>query len=112
MKQRGETLREDDDRELLRGRILAHRDQSAPLAAYYQLQSVLRSVDGMAPIPQATSAIDRVLGEVLTKKAPAKPSRAGGARSARAGKSATGPKTNAKTPQTRRGTCGGPTPPR
>src|SRR6266446_1686861 len=108
----GEMLREDDDPEVLRRRLLAHRDQTAPLAAYYQLQSVLRSVDGMAPIPQVSSAIDRVLGEALTKKAPAKPSRAGGVRSARAGKSAKGSKTKAKTAKSGRGRAVGRTSPR
>ena len=97
MKARRETLREDDDPEVLRRRLLAYRDQTAPLAAYYQLQSVLRSVDGMAPIPQVSSAIDRVLREALTKKAAAGPWRADGAGRARAGKTAKGSKTKAKT---------------
>src|SRR5437588_10907508 len=73
MKARRETLREDDDPEVLRRRLLAYRDQTAPLAAYYQLQSVLRSVDGMAAIPEVSSAIDGALRAVLTKKAPSKP---------------------------------------
>jgi adenylate kinase len=61
MKARGEPLRPDDNPEVLRRRLLAYRDQTAPLIAYYQLQSVLRSVDGMAPIPEVADAIDRVL---------------------------------------------------
>src|SRR6201984_679983 len=60
-KSRGETLREDDDPEVLRRRLLAYRDQTAPLAAYYQLQSVLRAVDGMAAIPEVSNAIDRAV---------------------------------------------------
>src|SRR5262252_5818772 len=75
MKARGETLRADDDPEVLRRRLLAYRDQTAPLATYYQLQSVLRSVDGMAPIPQVGSAIDRVLRGAAAKKPPAERSR-------------------------------------
>ncbi len=62
-KARGETLRPDDNPEVLRRRLLAYRDQTAPLATYYQLQSVLRSVDGMAPIPEVSSAIDAVLAQ-------------------------------------------------
>ena len=58
---RGETLRPDDNPEVLRRRLLAYRDQTAPLATYYQLQSVLRTVDGMAAIPDVSSAIDAVL---------------------------------------------------
>ena len=72
MKARRETLREDDDPEVLRRRLLAYRDQTAPLVAYYQLQSVLRSVDGMAAIPEVSSAIDRTLREAVNKKPRAK----------------------------------------
>src|SRR6266852_2714131 len=48
IKGRGEALRPDDNPDVLRRRLLAYRDQTAPLTAYYRLQSVLRSVDGMA----------------------------------------------------------------
>jgi adenylate kinase len=64
MKARGESLRADDNPETLRRRLLAYHDQTAPLVAYYRLQSVLRTVDGMAPIEQVASAIDRVLREI------------------------------------------------
>jgi adenylate kinase len=70
-KARGEPLRADDDPEVLHRRLLAYRDQTAPLATYYQLQNVLRSVDGMAPIPEVSSAIDRVL-KARSGRAPAK----------------------------------------
>ena len=42
MSARGETVRADDDPDVLRRRLLAYRDQTAPLVAYYRLQSVLR----------------------------------------------------------------------
>jgi adenylate kinase len=94
MKARGEMLREDDDPEVLHRRLLAYRDQTAPLVTYYQLQSVLRSVDGMSPIPQVSSAIDRVLREAGTKKTTVKASAASGAaakaRASRAAKPAKG----------------------
>jgi len=69
-KARGEMLRDDDDPQVLHRRLLAYRDQTAPLATYYQLQSVLRSVDGMASIPQVGSAIDPVLRGAGAKKPP------------------------------------------
>src|SRR4029453_19066885 len=50
-------------------RLLAYRDQTAPLVAYYQLQGVLRTVDGMVSIPEVSKAIDRLL-----ERAPAKAS--------------------------------------
>jgi adenylate kinase len=61
MKARGEAVRDDDNAEALRRRLIAFREQTAPLIAYYQLQGVLRTVDGMAPIPDVTEAIDKVL---------------------------------------------------
>src|SRR4051812_38093311 len=72
MKARGEPLRPDDNPDVLRRRLLAYRDQTAPLVAYYQLQSVLRSIDGMAPIPEVAGAIDRLLLAPATKSQSAK----------------------------------------
>jgi adenylate kinase len=64
---KGGALRPDDDPEVLRRRLLAYRDQTAPLVTYYQLQSVLRQVDGMAPVPEVASAIDAVLEQAAGK---------------------------------------------
>jgi adenylate kinase len=72
-KARGESLRADDDPQVLHRRLLAYRDQTAPLATYYQLQNVLRSVDGMAPIPEVSNAIDRVLKMRAGERAPPPP---------------------------------------
>jgi adenylate kinase len=65
---RGETLRDDDDPEVLHRRLAAYREQTAPLVAYYRLQGVLRAVNGMAPITEVTGAIDRELTEALASK--------------------------------------------
>ncbi len=73
MKARGERLRDDDSAEVLRRRLAAHREQTAPLVAYYQLQGVLRSVDGMAPIPRVAAQIYKVLageGQARARKRP------------------------------------------
>jgi adenylate kinase len=61
MKARGEPLRSDDNPEVLRQRLQAYRQQTAPLVSYYRGQNVLRSVNGMAPIPDVTAAIDKAL---------------------------------------------------
>jgi adenylate kinase len=68
-KARGEALRSDDHPDVLRRRLLAYRDQTAPLATYYQLQNVLRPVDGMAPIADVSRAIDRLLAAAPEKAA-------------------------------------------
>jgi len=57
----GQALRPDDDPDVLRTRIDAYREQTAPLVDYYRWQSALRSVDGMSSIEEVASAIDRVL---------------------------------------------------
>jgi len=67
-KARGETLREDDDPQVLHRRLAAYREQTAPLVAYYQLQGVLRTVNGMAPVAEVTAEIDRELTEALAAK--------------------------------------------
>jgi adenylate kinase len=69
---RGEMLRSDDNPDVLRTRIEAYREQTAPLVDYYRWQGSLRSVDGMAPIPQVAAAIDRALSEPPPRTTPAK----------------------------------------
>ena len=61
MKARGETLRDDDNPEVLHKRLTAYRELTAPLIAYYRQQGILRSVNGMAPIADVTAAIDQAL---------------------------------------------------
>jgi adenylate kinase len=73
MKARGERLRDDDNPEVLRSRLRAYRDQTAPLVAHYRQQNVLRTIDGMAPIPAVTAAIDKVLSSALVSKASLEP---------------------------------------
>jgi adenylate kinase len=61
MKARGEPLRSDDNPEVLRERLRAYHQQTAPLVAYYRHQNVLHTVNGMAGIPDVTAAIDKAL---------------------------------------------------
>jgi adenylate kinase len=70
MKAQGEPLRDDDSPEVLHRRLAAYRDQTAPLITYYQLQSVLRSIDGMAPITQVAAMIEQVLAGKAAAAAP------------------------------------------
>jgi adenylate kinase len=61
MTARGEPLRADDNAEVLHRRLKAYREQTAPLIAYYQRHGIVRSVNGMAPIPEVAAAIDQAL---------------------------------------------------
>lgn len=58
---RGETARSDDTPEVLKGRLEAYRARTAPLVDYYDGKGLLRTVDGMAPIEEVASAVDRML---------------------------------------------------
>jgi adenylate kinase len=73
MKAQGEGLRDDDSPEVLHRRLAAYRDQTAPLITYYQLQGVLRSLDGMAPIAHVAAEIQRVLAGKAAKAPPKLP---------------------------------------
>jgi adenylate kinase len=53
--------RDDDKPETVRARLAAYHEQTAPILPYYQAKSVLRRVDGMAPIPEVARQIDRAL---------------------------------------------------
>ena len=79
---RGEALRPDDNPDVLRRRLEAYRQQTAPLIAYYRGRGVLRTVDGMAPIAKVAAAIETVLAE----PPPAKPAPAAGSLKARSPK--------------------------
>ena len=68
MKARGEPLRPDDNPDILHRRLLAYRELTAPLIAYYGQHGVLHSVDGMAPIDEVAANIEKKLsGEAAGK---------------------------------------------
>ena len=69
MTARGEKVRADDNREVLKGRLAAYRAQTAPLAGYYAERGMLKSLDGMAAIDEVTAAIDRHLRPTGAPKA-------------------------------------------
>ena len=68
---RGEPLRSDDDPQVLKRRIDAYKEQTAPLVDYYRWQGTLRTVDGMQSIDEVAAAVDRA----LTERPPRKPAR-------------------------------------
>lgn len=59
----GAELRSDDNPEVLKKRLSAYRQQTAPLVEHYQQKGLLKSVDGMRGIPEVAAAIDRALGD-------------------------------------------------
>jgi adenylate kinase len=61
MQARGETVRPDDNPDILKQRLAAYQAQTAPLVAHYRGKGTLRSVDGMASVDQVTGAIAQAL---------------------------------------------------
>jgi adenylate kinase len=57
----GETPRGDDTPETLRKRLEVYYRNTAPLIAYYRNQGKLKTVNGMASIPEVTQAMAAVL---------------------------------------------------
>lgn len=96
MTARGETLRADDNPDVLRGRLVAYRAQTAPLADYYAGKDMLKTVDGMAAIDDVTAAINRLLSPARPAKGKSAKAKAGRAKSGRAKPRKTKTKTQTK----------------
>ncbi|MBX9740750.1 MAG: adenylate kinase [Beijerinckiaceae bacterium] len=57
----GGVVRADDNPDAFKKRLVAYREQTAPVSAYYASRGTLKTVDGMASIDDVTRAIDSVL---------------------------------------------------
>jgi adenylate kinase len=57
----GGTVRADDNPDAFKKRLVAYREQTAPVSAYYASKGSLKTVDGMASIDDVTKAIDAAL---------------------------------------------------
>jgi adenylate kinase len=53
--------RSDDNEETLKKRLKIYRDQTAPILPYYEKKSLLRRIDGMAPVEAVAGQISSVL---------------------------------------------------
>ena len=61
VKESGGSARADDTPETLRRRLEVYRRNTEPLLSFYGAQGKLKTVDGMAPIPQVASEIRTIL---------------------------------------------------
>lgn len=57
----GQPVRKDDDPEVFKTRLEAYNRDTAIVAPYYEKRGQLTPIDGMQPIEQVASAIDRAL---------------------------------------------------
>jgi adenylate kinase len=55
------SARADDNPETLRNRLAVYHRNTAPLLEFYRRQGKLRSIDGMAPIPQVAAGVRAIL---------------------------------------------------
>ncbi|MGD9738306.1 MAG: adenylate kinase [Bauldia sp.] len=60
----GASARADDNPEALKRRLIAFREQSAPVAEHYRKAGLLHTIDGMKSIEEVTAAIERALSHV------------------------------------------------
>ena len=56
------TRRPDDNADTVTRRLMVYYRETAPLTGYYFCKGILKTVDGMAPIPEVLDAIERHLG--------------------------------------------------
>jgi len=89
MTARGEKIRSDDNPEVLKGRLFAYREQTAPLVGHYAGKGLLERVDGMAAVDDVSAQIGRLL-------APAKAPRKAGRKTGRKSTVKAGPKAGPK----------------
>jgi adenylate kinase len=58
------TRRKDDNAETVKARLVAYRQQTAPILPYYKGKGLLHQVDGMAELDEVTEQIERVLTKI------------------------------------------------
>lgn len=56
------TRRPDDNADTMQSRLKAFREQTAPILPYYHEKGLLKSVNGMAPMPDVQKSIVTLLG--------------------------------------------------
>lgn len=58
------TRRKDDNAETVKARLVAYRQQTAPILPYYKGKGLLHQVDGMAELDEVTQQIEQVLTKI------------------------------------------------
>lgn len=58
------TRRKDDNAETVKARLIAYREQTAPILPYYKTKGLLQRVDGMGSLDEVSAAISGVLSRL------------------------------------------------
>ena len=96
MTARGEKIRSDDNPEVLKGRLFAYREQTAPLVGYYASKGLLERVDGMAAVDDVSGQISRILAPAKAPRAGRKAGRKTGRKSTAKARSTAAPKSKSR----------------
>lgn len=102
MTARGEKIRSDDNPEVLKGRLFAYREQTAPLVGYYASKGLLGRVDGMAAVDDVSAQISRILAPAKAPRAPRKAGRKSTAKAAPKAAAMAAPKSKSRTGRRRK----------
>ena len=102
MTARGEKIRSDDNPEVLKGRLFAYREQTAPLVGYYASKGLLERVDGMAAVDDVSAQISRILAPAKAPRAPRKAGRKSTAKAAPKAAAMAAPKSKSRTGRRRK----------
>ena len=57
----GGKVRSDDNPEAFAKRLVEYSEKTAPLSQFYAKTGLLKKIDGMAPVKEVTSAIEKIL---------------------------------------------------
>jgi adenylate kinase len=60
----GTEVRSDDTVSVLKNRLAAYREWTAPIIPFYAERGLLHKVDGMLPVHQVTEAIEMIVSEI------------------------------------------------
>jgi adenylate kinase len=96
MTARGEKIRSDDNPEVLKGRLFAYREQTAPLVGYYASKGLLERVDGMAAVDDVSGQISRILALAEAPRAGRKAGRKTGRKSTAKARPLAAPKSKSR----------------
>jgi adenylate kinase len=103
MTARGEKIRSDDNPEVLKGRLFAYREQTAPLVGYYASKGLLGRVDGMAAVDDVSGQISRILAPAKAPRAGRKAGRKTGRKSTAKARPMAAPKSKSRVGPRRKG---------
>jgi len=53
--------RQDDSKDVVRGRLNVYREKTSPLITYYESKGILRKVDGVGSVDEISQRIDQLL---------------------------------------------------